>query len=347
MSNGSKIRIGVVGAGANTKLKHIPGFQAIDGVCVDVVCNRSQESSQRVADEFNISRIAQNWQEVVSDPELDAICIGTWPYLHSPITIAALKAGKHVLTEARMAMDASQAREMLEASVQRPDLVAQIVPSPFTLYWDQTIKDILSAGTLGELREIVFNKTLPGNADSRAPLSWRQNIEYSGNNTIMLGIYYEVVQRWLRRDPSRVLASGAVFTSSRMDSEKGGEVEVRIPDTIHCLAEYADGLRFLAYMSGVTHGSNWDGYLINGSEGSLHLDLDQRKLYHSSRGGPEQELEIAADKQADWNVEADFIDSIRHGKPVTLTSFEDGLSYMKFTDAAIESYRAGGKWMSV
>ena len=86
------IRIGVIGAGGNTRKLHIPGFQAIDGVDVVVVCNRSEASSRRAADEFGISRIAAAWQEVVADPEVDAICIGTWPYLHAEVSIAALDA---------------------------------------------------------------------------------------------------------------------------------------------------------------------------------------------------------------------------------------------------------------
>ena len=71
------LRIGLIGAGQNTRTMHIPGFQAIDGVEIVVVANRSRESSQRVADEFGIPRIADSWQMVVADPEVDAICIGT------------------------------------------------------------------------------------------------------------------------------------------------------------------------------------------------------------------------------------------------------------------------------
>ncbi|MBI3463364.1 MAG: Gfo/Idh/MocA family oxidoreductase, partial [Planctomycetes bacterium] len=97
------IRIGIVGAGNNTRLRHIPGFRALEGVEIAGVVNRSPESTRRAADEHGIPRTYRNWQELIADPQIDAVCIGTWPYLHCPITLAALEAGKHVLTEARMA----------------------------------------------------------------------------------------------------------------------------------------------------------------------------------------------------------------------------------------------------
>ena len=120
------IRVGIVGAGANTRGMHIPGFQKIDGVEVVSVANRSRESGARAAAEFDIPRVYDSWEDLVAADDSDAICIGTWPYLHAPVTLAALQAGKHVLCEARMAMNAAEARSMLEASRQHSELVAQI-----------------------------------------------------------------------------------------------------------------------------------------------------------------------------------------------------------------------------
>jgi hypothetical protein len=68
------------------------------------------------------------------------------PYMHAPLSIAALEAGKHVLCEARMAMNASEARAMLATARRHPTLVAQLVPSPITLAFDATIQDILRSG---------------------------------------------------------------------------------------------------------------------------------------------------------------------------------------------------------
>ena len=87
------LRIGLIGAGANTKLKHIPGFQEIDGVEITAVANRSRESGQKVADAYGIPQVFDDWKEVVNSPDVDAVCIGTWPYMHCEVTLAALAAG--------------------------------------------------------------------------------------------------------------------------------------------------------------------------------------------------------------------------------------------------------------
>lgn len=341
------LRIGVVGAGANTRGRHIPGFQAIEGVSVDVVCNRSEASSRSAAEAFNIPRIAEKWQDVVADPEIDAICIGTWPYLHAEITIAALAAGKHVLTEARMAMNTEEGEAMVEASLNAPGLIAQIVPSPFTLKWDATIKSILASGELGDLREVSFSKALPMNVDSDASSNWRQDRALSGNNTLMLGIYYEVVQRWLGVEPDRLLANGAVFTKQRRNAASGDLVDIEVPETIDVIAEYEGGLRLNARMTGLELGVGSDEYVIAGSKGTMRLDLNAGRLSKTLLGAAEEVVEPAAEDVASWNVEADFVDSIRSGTPIELTNFADGLAYMRFTDAAIESLAKDSAWVSL
>ncbi len=345
MTDSKKLRIGIIGAGTNTKLRHIPGFQALEGVSVEVVCNRSEASSKKAAEEFGIPRIAGTWQEVVEDPEIDAICIGTWPYLHAEISIAALRQGKHVLTEARMAMDSAEAEAMLAASLARPDLVAQIVPSPFTLKWDATIEKIVRSGEIGELREAYFHKTLPLNVDETSPLNWRQDREYSGKNVLMLGIYYEAIRRWLGIAPNRVWADGAIFTSIRRDAETGLEKEIRIPETLTFLAKYGSGLRLSGTMTGIEQGRGSDFMVVIGSLGSVKLDLSTGTLTKAVLGAEETVVEPRAEDVGEWNVEADFVASIRSGKPVELTSFERGLEYMKFTDAVIGSIEAGGIWV--
>src|SRR5262249_50920531 len=107
-----RLRIGLIGAGGNTRLRHIPGLRALPDVEMGGVCNRRPTSTAAVAREYGIPRTFEHWQELVADREIDAVVIGTWPYLHCPITLAALEAGKHVLTEARLSLNAAEAHPL-------------------------------------------------------------------------------------------------------------------------------------------------------------------------------------------------------------------------------------------
>ena len=98
--------------GANTRARHVPGFAGCELVEIHAVCNRTPESTRKVAAEFSIPHCYDQWDKLVTSPEIDAVMIGTWPYLHAPITLAALSAGKHVLTEARMASSLSSAKKL-------------------------------------------------------------------------------------------------------------------------------------------------------------------------------------------------------------------------------------------
>src|SRR5215831_17505029 len=111
-----RIGLGVIGAGQIVRERHVPGFKRIPGVELVGVVNRSPESSRRAQEEHGFQRIYRHWRELIDDAEVDAVLIATWPYLHAPITLAALNAGKHVLTQARMAMDGAEARAMPAAS---------------------------------------------------------------------------------------------------------------------------------------------------------------------------------------------------------------------------------------
>src|SRR5438309_4059083 len=147
------LRIGLIGAGANTRLRHIPGLLAIPGVELAAVCNRRPESTAAIAKEHRIPRLFGHWEELVADPNIDAVVIGTWPYLHCPITLAALQAGKHVLTEARMSMNAAEAHRMRAAAQRHSNLVTQIVPSPYGLKGHDVMRELIQSEFLGELRE--------------------------------------------------------------------------------------------------------------------------------------------------------------------------------------------------
>ena len=85
------IRVGLIGAGGNVRNRHIPGFQQVEGLEIAGVANRTLESSRSVADQFNIPQVYSGWQELLEDDSINAVCIGTWPYMHRTLTLAALE----------------------------------------------------------------------------------------------------------------------------------------------------------------------------------------------------------------------------------------------------------------
>lgn len=332
------IRVGIVGLGANCQLRHVPGLHACQDVEITAVCNRRAESTQKMAQQYSIPKTYDRWQDLVADPEIDAVLIGTWPYLHAEISVAALQAGKHVSTEARMARNAVEARQMLAVSQQHPELITQIVPSPFGLRVHQTLLEHLAAGYLGDLREVVVLATSGDYADSAAPLHWRQSAEISGLNMLAMGIVHETLTRWVP-DPIQVLAQTQIFTTQRKNEQTGQLEEVGTPDTVHVLTELPAGVRGIYHLSGVVHHGPALQIRLFGTAGTLQCVCDPEDRLLGARAEDAQlaEIPIAAEKEGGWRVEADFIDAIRGEKEIEFTTFAAGVRYMEFTEAVARS----------
>ena len=338
----STIRVGIVGLGANTRLRHVPGLRACRDVEITGVCNRSEASTEKAATELEIPKTYARWQDLVADDEIDAVVIGTWPYLHCEVTLAALAAGKHVLTEARMARNASEARRMLVAAEEHPDLVTQIVPSPFGLRAHRVMKRLLSKGYVGELREVVvlgINDTV---ADPAAPIHWRQDAVLSGLNMLMLGIMHETLVRWTP-NPTRVIAQAETFTMMRPDPETGEEREVETPDSVRVLTEIPGSAIGLYHLSGALHFGPPPQIQLYGSEGTLKYQFaPEDMLLGAKRGEPELRPITVRDSEAGgWRVEEEFIGAIREEGPIEFTDFSRGLDYMAFTEAVSRSATEG------
>ena len=334
------IRVGFVGAGANTRKHHLPKLKAQPGVELVAVANRSKESGDRVAREFGIGRVHDDWQEIVEASDIDAVCIGTWPYMHSVMSIAALERGKHVLCEARMAMNAGEGWRMLEASRKAPHLIAQLVPAPHTLEVDATIQTLLGEGFVGEVLAVELQASGGRFVEPDAPLTWRQDIGLSGHNILNMGIWYEAMMRWLG-PAQRVTAMTKVAVPHRKDAT-GAPHDVRVPDHVDILAQLRGGavghLRFSSVTGLAPASEAW----IFGSEGTLRLEADTLRLTGGRRGESAlREIPVPPKTRIGWRVEEEFVNAIRGREKIARTSFEDGVRYMEFTDAVTRSASTG------
>ncbi len=338
MSHGD-LRVGIVGAGRITRTRHLPGLRRIPGVKVDAVCNRHRESAARVARDFDIPRIFANWEELVANPDIDAVLIGAWPYLHCPVTLAALDAGKHVLTQARMAMNAREAQRMLDKSLEHPDLTAMIVPSPYGLAGEAYVRSLIADGFLGDLREVHVQSFSSDLAEPESTMGWRQMTRYSGFNTLNLGILYEALLRWLP-PANRVLAYASKLIPQRRDPELSRYMRVGTPDSLQVLTTQEDGSAGVYRLSAVVWHETAMAVALYGSEGTLIYDFLSDELRAGRRTDKAMAvLPIPRDLRGGWRVEEDFVAAMRGLRPVTHTPFATGVTYMQFTEAVARSSR--------
>ncbi len=333
------IRVGLIGAGANLRGVQIPGFRKIPGVDIVAVANRSLASSQRVADEFDIARAYANWAELLEDDSIQAVSIGTWPYMHRTLTLAALESGKHVLCQARMANNAQEARDMLEASLRHPDLVCQLVPTSMSYRIDNVLKRMIGDGYVGDILSVELQRMQTRFPTVDGELDWRHDREFSGLNTLNIGASYESMMRWLGRG-DRVMAMTQVHVPYRRDT-RGDLTSVTIPDHVDVLFELAGGAQVHLRASETTGLSTGSQTWIYGSEGTIHVDRRQN-VFAGRRGDSElTPVPNPREEQAFYRVEEEFINAIRGVEEVTMATFETGVHYMEWTEAVHSSSQTG------
>jgi len=337
---GGALRIGFVGAGGIVRDRHVPGLKGIPGVELVGVANRSRASSERAAQEFGIRRAFDDWKQLVQSDEVDIIWIGTHPYVHREITVAALAAGKHVFCQARMAMDYQEARAMWEAA-EKSDRTAMLSPPPHYLRGDRVVRRMLADGFVGQPYDVVVQSYSDPYADPNTPIHWRQQRVISGFNTLDVGMMVEVMHRWLGYARRVVGLEKTVFPTRPAPGD--GQAAVDRPDTLSAIAELESGpLATFTWSGVVRHADEANRFEIYGSEGTIrYLAATDTIMAGKAADAELKPVTIPPEQAREWTAEADFIDAVREGKRSVEPTFWDGLKYMEMTEAIFRSASNG------
>lgn len=336
MSTSSPLRIGLVGAGGIVKQRHMPGLSALENVRITAVANSSTTSAKAFCAEWAPeARIYARWEDVVDNEDVDIVWVGAPPCLHHDASCFGLECGKHVFTQARMAATLPEAERMWEASIRYPELVTAICPAPHGMKNGGMMKKLLEEGAIGTPCHAVLHSFNAAWLDASQPAHWRQKIEVSGIQILTLGIYIEVLQRWLGHIVE-VGARGRVVIPER----QGYQVE--IPDFVNILARFRSGLEATLMFSGVAAHAPGDKLWIYGSGGTLTYDFTTDEI---TLGGPKSApvtVPVPSELQREWTVEADFIRAVRDpSAPRPRPDFTEGVCYMRVVEAVWESMENG------
>ena len=340
--NNHKLRIGIVGAGNIVRTRHLPALKKHPEVEIVAVSNLAYESAENFCSE-NLPQATpiKNWPDLVALPDIDIVWIGTPPYMHSAVTISALEAGKHVFCQARMSMDLAEAEEMLAVSKRYPELVTMLCPPPFGMQADLIVKKILAENYIGRPHHVRLQSFTGNYLDSDAPAHWRQKIEISGLNTLTLGIYVEVLQRWLG-DITGVFARGKIIHPMREG------YDVIIPDLLSVLCSFENGAEGVLEFSGINALASGDRLEIYGSAGALTCDFTSDVVQAGKIGDRALHVvDIPRELEGEWRVEEDFLAAVKSkGRVRPDPNFEDGLRYMRVVQAVADS-RARNEWEAI
>lgn len=290
MTKRNFIGIGIIGTGF-ARSTQIPGFQACEGARVVAIASGHRENAERVAREFKIEHVADDWREVVARGDVDLVSIVTPPVTHMEMTLAALDAGKAVLCEKPMAMNAEEADAMRRRAEEKRAL-ALIDHELRFLPGRLKMREMIRHGEIGEVRhaKLLFR------ADSRASRDrkwdWWSDAGSGGGALGAIGSHAVDAFRWLlNAEVSQVFALLSTHVAERADEQTSEMRPVTTDDEANLILRFEDndltaGTTATISLSVVEQGRPEHRLEIFGSRGALMVE-EEGRLWHARTGAGE------------------------------------------------------------
>ncbi len=344
MSQSAPVRIGIIGAGGFMRT-HMESFADIPEAEIVAFCRRNEAALNEAADEYGIEHRFTDYRDMLKMDGLDAVAIITPTGSHRQISLDAIAAGKHVLSEKPLALTAPDAKEMLDAAE-----AAGVVHATNFNQRGRTpvgrMKQHMDAGYIGRLfhANIWWGQT-QAIEDKPGVAPWRFKAEDGGGPVYEL-IHVFDMARLIGGEIKRVCALLTTAVPHRTFGD-GKEVDVDVPDSGGYLLEWVDGGYAVVHTSFVSKGNDADGRTsprieISGSDGRLENDGITGILGVHGVSGVLQEVEMGPEYPQPYRQ---FIDAILDGTPVR-TSFYDGMKAAEIVDAAFLSSKEN-RWVDL
>ncbi|MCU1326503.1 MAG: oxidoreductase, Gfo/Idh/MocA family [Bryobacterales bacterium] len=196
----NKIRWGVLGVAKIATVKVIPAMQHGSLCEISAIASRDPDRARKAADDLGISKAYGSYEELLADPDIDAVYNPLPNHLHVPWTLRAAAAGKHVLCEKPIALSAAEASQLLVARDRAHVKIGEAFMVHSHPQWLRAL-EILRSGEIGPLR--AFNFVFSYN--NRDPQNIRNRADIGGGAIMDIGCYPVHVARWMfGAEPARV-----------------------------------------------------------------------------------------------------------------------------------------------
>ncbi|MCD6302121.1 MAG: Gfo/Idh/MocA family oxidoreductase, partial [Anaerolineae bacterium] len=287
-----ELRMGVIGCGGISRA-HLPAQRDVAGIRTVAVCDIDEDAVHAAAHEYDVPKVYTDWRDLIADDDVDAVAVLLPHHLHREPTVAAARAGKHVLCEKPMATSLDDCDAMIAAADEAGVvlMVAQILRfRPVNI----TARDMIGGGAIGEVRN-VLRRRLGKSEGFRS--EWARRPEEAGGWVLYgFGSHEVDMILWLTNSEAR-----AVFAQARRNNPYWNdydEVTIQMALSNGAMATYQHSLN-------CPYGA-WECIVI-GTEGAMKIETERIHVN-------DQIIEIPHDSAAAFrNQVAEFLRAVREG----------------------------------
>ena len=213
-----QFNIGVLGATGYIGTPYREEIRQSTGANIVALCARRMDLLKAAQKQDQASLITNDWREVVEHPDVNLILVATPDALHYKAVMAAAAAGKHLICDKPIGMNAQEAFDMWAAYRDADKKLVHFVPY-WTRYFDIFVraKAVVESGVLGDIRGIIYRWFNPRPPDM--PLTWRDDASLSAGGSIAdVGSHsYDAIRWLLGIEAKRVLAHAGVISAPKAD----------------------------------------------------------------------------------------------------------------------------------
>lgn len=330
-----KLNVGVIGCGSIAKHRHLPEFSQNEHVNIVAVCDINEERAVEMAKKYDATPYT-NYEDLLANEEIDAVSVCTPNYLHAPISIAALKAGKHVLCEKPMATTKEEAEEMIAVAKQTGKKL-MIAHNQRFVSSHVKAKELIEKGEIGKIYSFrtAFGHPGPEGWSADGKDSWFFKKDQAAMGAMGdLGVHKADLIRFLLGEE---VVEVAAFV------ETLAKEQTDVDDNAVCVLKTENGIIGTLAASWSYNGKEDNSTIIYGENGILRLEDDpDYSLVVQYKNGEVVNYKLSAIQsndeggQTNSHVIDNFVESILNDQEPPVTG-EEGMKSLLVILAAFEA----------
>lgn len=279
------VRLGFVGANVNSKWGvegHFPAVQNSPEVEMTAVCTTRQETAERARVAFGARLAYADYREMVASPEIDAVVVCVRVPSHYPVTMAALRAGKHVYTEWPLGRTISEAEEMAAVARAKGLQTAVGLQSRVTTAL-QYARELIATGYVGEVLtcHVTCIRRLP--LAQHSSRSYMADVESGAHALSKHTGHMMDAARYLLGDFADLAAHVSTQAKTWTETDTGREVTVTSPDTVLITGRLRSGAAVSAHIAPAPWAGPGYRIEIYGTRGTLVISGTESPQRHEPR----------------------------------------------------------------